>query len=85
MTSPAIARLALKFNCPLVPAHVVRKDGHLQKFIISPPLQIEQTGDQEADVLSIMTKINSILEGWIRENPAQWIWIHNRWPKDINV
>ena len=85
MTSPAIARLALKFNCPLVPAHVVRKDGHLQKFIIFPPLQIEQTGDQEADVLSIMTKINSTLEGWIRENPAQWIWIHNRWPKDINL
>ena len=82
MTSPAIARLALKFDCPIVPLHVVRKDGHLQKFIISRPLLIEKTGDQAADIMSIMTRINSILEGWIREHPAQWIWIHNRWPKE---
>lgn len=80
MTSPAIARLALKFDCPIVPAHVVRIERHKQKFIISPPLAITQTGDQEQDVLNIMTQVNSILEGWIRENPAQWIWIHNRWP-----
>ena len=84
MTSPAIARLALKFGCPLVPAHVVRTEGYKQKFIISPPLEIERTGDQEADVMSIMTKINFTLEGWIRENPSQWIWIHNRWPKEKN-
>jgi len=82
MTSPAIARLALKFDCPIVPDHVVRMAGHRQKFIISPPLEITRTGDQEQDVLTIMTRINSILEGWIRENPAQWIWIHNRWPKE---
>ena len=84
MTSPAIARLALKFDCPIVPAHVVRIGGHKQKFIISPPLEINKTGDQEQDVLNIMTEINSTLEGWIRANPAQWIWIHNRWPKDKN-
>ena len=82
MTSPAIARLALKFDCPIVPAHVVRVAGHRQKFIISPPLEITRTGDQEQDVLAIMTRINATLEEWIRENPAQWIWIHNRWPKE---
>jgi len=80
MTSPAIARLALKFDCPIVPAHVIRKDGHLQKFIISHPLEITRSGDQVQDVRNIMTGINSILESWIREHPAQWIWIHNRWP-----
>ena len=84
MTSPAIARLALKFKCPIVPAHVVRIEGHKQKFIISAPLEITKTGDQEQDVLNIMTEINSTLEDWIRENPAQWIWIHNRWPKEKN-
>ena len=82
MTSPAIARLALKFDCPIGPGHVVRKQGHLQKFIISPPLELKKTGDQEQDVLNITAEINSILEGWIRDNPAQWIWIHNRWPKE---
>jgi KDO2-lipid IV(A) lauroyltransferase len=84
MTSPAIARLALKFNCPIVPAHVERIAGHRQKFIISPPLQITRTGDPERDVLTIMTRVNATLEEWIRKNPAQWIWIHNRWPKADN-
>lgn len=81
MTGPAIARIALKFGCPIVPAHVVRIDGHKQKFIISPPFEVEKTNDPEADVMNIMTKVNGILEGWIRESPSQWIWIHNRWPK----
>jgi len=82
MTSPVIARLALKFDCPIVPAHVVRLAGHKLKFIILPPLEITRTGDQEQDVLTLMTRINATLEDWIRKNPAQWIWIHNRWPKE---
>ena len=81
MTSPAIARIALRFNCPIVPGRIVRTQGHKMKLIIYPPLEIQKTGNQEADVLEIMTRINAIIEEWIREFPSQWIWIHNRWPK----
>lgn len=82
MTATAIAKLALKFDCPLVPVRVVRVQAHYQKLIIYPPLEITKTGDREADTKNIMATINSILEEWIREYPSQWIWIHNRWPKD---
>ncbi|HER26319.1 MAG TPA: lauroyl acyltransferase, partial [Rhodospirillales bacterium] len=29
---------------------------------------------------AIMTRINQQLEQWIRDKPAQWLWLHNRWP-----
>lgn len=82
MTAPAIANLALKYDCAILPIQVVRIGGSRFKIKISAPLEIKKTDDNQNDILNIMTGINKILEGWIRENPAQWFWVHNRWPKD---
>jgi KDO2-lipid IV(A) lauroyltransferase len=81
MTAPAIARLALKYQCPILPVRVIRIANCKFKVLVSPPLEIKSTGDIEKDVQTIIDDINNIVEGWIRENPGQWIWLHNRWPK----
>ncbi|MFQ5659785.1 MAG: lysophospholipid acyltransferase family protein [Gammaproteobacteria bacterium] len=85
MTAPAIATLALRFDCPIIPVRVIRVKGPRFKVTIFPPFEIIKTDDHEADVLAIMTRINAILESWISENPGQWIWVHNRWPKDSDI
>jgi KDO2-lipid IV(A) lauroyltransferase len=79
MTAPAIARLAIKFDCPVIPSQVIRtnKANFILKFY--PPLKYEKTEDQEQDVYNIMVIINQLLEGWIKEHPSQWFWLHNRW------
>ena len=80
MTAPALAQLALKFGCPVVPARVVRTGGSHFRMTLYPPLDTPTTGDRQRDVVAIMEKINELIEGWVHENPEQWMWIHRRWP-----
>ena len=35
--------------------------------------------NKEADAINTTQKINDIIEGWIKENPSQWFWVHDRW------
>lgn len=82
MTAPAIAEMALRADCPVVPAHVERLNGARFRIIVEPPIHLENTGDRERDVLAAMTLINRKLEDWIRARPDHWFWVHKRWPKD---
>lgn len=80
MTAPALAELALRYDCPVVPARVVRLKGARFQLKIFPPLELIRTGDHKADVAANMAQVNALLEQWIRETPEQWLWLHNRWP-----
>ena len=80
MTAPALAELALKFDCPVVPARVVRLKGARFRFVVQPPLEIPRSGDRQADVAALMTQVNEVIGEWVRETPEQWLWLHNRWP-----
>jgi Kdo2-lipid IVA lauroyltransferase/acyltransferase len=79
MTAPAIARLALKYHCPVLPVRVIRLDGCNFRVNVYPALDIKRSGDNEKDVDALIHQINTIVEEWIREYPGQWIWLHNRW------
>jgi KDO2-lipid IV(A) lauroyltransferase len=80
MTAPALARFALHFDCTVLPAQVERLGGARFRLTVHPPLALPQTGDRDADVTTLMTKVNQMLETWIRARPEQWLWLHRRWP-----
>ena len=81
MTAPALGRMVLRYNCPVVAARVERLEGARFRVTAYPPLEFTLSGDKEADTLAIMTRINQVIEGWIREHPDQWLWLHSRWPE----
>ena len=80
MTAPALARLALRYDCPIVPARVERLGGARFRITVFPPLRLARSDDKDADVRAAMTRVNAMLEGWIRERPDHWFWLHRRWP-----
>jgi KDO2-lipid IV(A) lauroyltransferase len=80
MTAPGLALLALHFDCTVLPARVERLEGAHFRLTIEPPLPLPRSGDRAADVAALMTEVNRTLEGWIRERPEQWFWVHQRWP-----
>ena len=82
MTGDAVARLALKYGCALLPAHSERLNGCRFRVTYEEPWFPENTGDAEADVKNTLLKINQTIEGWVRKRPGQWLWLHNRWPRD---
>ncbi len=79
MTAPALARLALKSDRPIVPLRIERLRGATFRITVHPPLDVPSTGDRETDVFNVMVRVNEILETWIRQNPGQWFWLHDRW------
>jgi KDO2-lipid IV(A) lauroyltransferase len=80
MTAPAIAELALRYDCTVLPARVERLPDAKFQVTVFPPHALPASGDKAADVLALMTVINATLEGWIRARPGHWFWLHRRWP-----
>lgn len=82
MTAPALVRLADRFDCPVVPARIERLEGARFRLTLYPPLALERDAKGRIDAHAAMTQVNDIVEGWIRERPDQWLWLHRRWPKE---
>jgi len=81
MTAPALALLALRFDCAVLPVRVERLQGARFRLTLYPPLELPRTGNRDADVAALMAAVNATLERWIRERPEQWFWVHSRWPE----
>ncbi len=79
MTAPALALFALRFDCAVVPTRVERLGGARFRLTFYPALNLSPTGDRNADIQTIMSQVNAIIEEWVRERPEQWFWMHRRW------
>ena len=82
MTAPALAVLALRLRCPVVPGHVERIGPARFRMVCDTPLVLPDSGDRAADVLQVTQQVNDHLERWITARPGEWLWLHRRWPKE---
>src|SRR6185437_13739320 len=85
MTTPAPAALALKLKTPIIFASNKRLGGARFAVTVYPPLEFTPSGDDEADTRALTAAINRQLEEIVRADPAQWLWIHRRWPTERDI
>jgi lipopolysaccharide heptosyltransferase II len=73
-TSPLPATMALRTGAAILPVAVYTLPRGRWRIVISPPVrpEVEEVG-------ALTAQLNRVLEGQIRESPADWLWSHNRW------
>jgi Kdo2-lipid IVA lauroyltransferase/acyltransferase len=77
------AMFHLRTGADILCAFIVRLDRTKHKIIITPPLNVEKTGNLEEDVRRITQAYTNIIEDVVRRYPQQWLWPHKRWAKNI--
>jgi KDO2-lipid IV(A) lauroyltransferase len=46
---------------------------------LTDAIDLPHDAEGRIDIQPSMQIIMSIIEGWIREHPEQWLWLHRRW------
>ncbi len=82
-TAPGPSTLALRFGVPLQPMSVQRLGKSRFRVIVHEPIQLEDTGDREADIAAGVARVNAFIEDRVRTRPSEWFWVHRRWPNDV--
>jgi KDO2-lipid IV(A) lauroyltransferase len=78
-TTTVAAALALKTGCAIVPVHCLLQPSGRYRMVYGPPVEWTGTGRRDEDVAALTQALTSVIEGWVRETPEQWLWLHRRW------
>ena len=78
-TSPLLAKLARNFECDVYPTRCIRLPNTRFRLCMEEKLDLPRTADGRVDIARTTQLLNDIVERWIREDPAQWMWFHKRW------
>ncbi len=80
LANPLLAMLARQTGLPIYGMRVVRNpDGNSFWGEISEPVEQPRDKDGRVDIKGTMQAITSVIEGWVRQYPEQWLWLHRRW------
>lgn len=71
--------LSYKTGSPIIPMAILREGKNRYKIVVKPRVQLGVSGDREQDLIDVTQEYTSVLESIIREHPAQWLWMHDRW------
>ncbi len=78
-TPTGAARLALDSGSEVVPIFIKRQKNNKHLLKILPALPTINTGDVDKDVLENTVIYSDTIADFIKENPTQWVWMHERW------
>jgi KDO2-lipid IV(A) lauroyltransferase len=77
--NPFLARLARRFEAPVHGLRAIRLPGNRFRLELTEELELPRDARGQVDVEASTALVNRIIEGWVRETPGQWLWMHRRW------
>jgi len=77
--NPMLARLLRQVECPVHGVRIIRLPGNRFRAEVSEEVKPVRTADGQIDIQGMTQAVTSVVEGWIREYPEQWLWLHRRW------
>jgi KDO2-lipid IV(A) lauroyltransferase len=78
--NPLLAQIARHTGCAIRGVRAIRMaDGNRFHGEFTEPLDLPRDAQGLVDVQGTMQAITSVIEGWVREHPEQWLWLHRRW------
>ena len=78
--NPLIAQLARLTGAPIRGVRVWRlPEGNHFRGEFTDEIAPVRGADGRIDIQATMQSITNVIEGWVREHPEQWLWLHRRW------
>jgi len=78
-TTTVAAAVALKTGCTILPVRCPLGPDGRYRMVYGPPVVWESASRRDEDIDRLTQHITSVIEGWVREAPEQWLWLHRRW------
>lgn len=78
-TNPLLAKLARHYDCPVHGARAIRLPDGRFRLELTDAIDLPRDNDGYVDVEKATAAVQAIVEGWVREYPDQWMWVHRRW------
>jgi KDO2-lipid IV(A) lauroyltransferase len=78
-TTNGLALLALHTDAPVIPGYILRLENGKYRLVIKEEMQVVRTGDEDEDILINTQNFTRVIEDIVRQQPDQWLWIHQRW------
>ncbi len=64
-------------------SRIVRLPGNRFRAELTEEIKPARDAASKIDIAATTQIITNVVEGWIREHPEQWLWLHRRWrPED---
>lgn len=77
--NPLLAQLARRFDCPVHGARAIRLADGRFRLDLTEEIPMPRDAEGLVDVEGATQAMNAVIEGWVREYPGQWLWMHRRW------
>ncbi|WP_407146900.1 lipid A biosynthesis lauroyl acyltransferase [Bradyrhizobium sp. ORS 86] len=77
--NPLLARLRRLVDCPIHGTRIIRLPNNRFRAELSEEVKPVFDASGQIDIQGTMQAVTDVVEGWVREYPDQWLWLHRRW------